>query len=89
MKSTKKILAGISENNGGDGRRAKDSIQRGKELARVACHTGGFAHRMYSIVFIALSFPYIDGREKNTNLIAYLVMTPPNGLRYLRVGGTR
>lgn len=54
MKSTKKIPAGISENEG-VGRRAKDSNQRGKELARVACHTGGSAHRMYAIVFIKLT----------------------------------
>ena len=77
MKSTKKIPAGISENNEGDGRRAKDSSQRGKEFASVACHTGGSAHRRYAIVFIDLSFPYKDGREKNTNLFAHLVMSRP------------
>ena len=79
MKSKKKIPAGISENNEVDGRRAKDSSHRGKELARVACHTGGSTNRMYSRVFIALSFPFIDGREKNTNSFACLVMSSTTG----------
>jgi hypothetical protein len=67
MESRKNMPDNFAENEAG--RIAKHSNQRGKRLARVALQRGGPAHRRYAIVFIELSFPYLDVRETNPNFL--------------------